>query len=858
MGNHPFKVHNDFNYGLQKAVYSTFKQPKGSLVSKAVTKIDDYEQNEVNKYHYGVSILMKRVIAVSMPIFAFLDIFRFVGVCAFKIITLHPCHALYASMKCVKSFQIFFTSIIALPFVLIMPLKIYRTSRLQVEKLQQRLSKKMQQRISHKDSNEIIKEKLIAFAKKRLNGKNNISLLKYMASELTEAKTITNSDKTATEFPAILPPHSDTKREVVLEEYIKLYAFIITYCTTEKISLDQGNDDFSKVFTEALKFKNPEKRQMVFSSLLEIVKNDGKILPELPLEVQGLVKNHYTLPLFALHQITDDKQILSRFVTALSGDYFTHDKNIRTGELTGYLQLIDACNIPDKQKKQALNTLIQHLEASEVLFENEKQQKIQAQHAREKLSRGVEELQESLEKELASLAGFEEDTQLFKTLYSDLRSTDDENKHKEFVSTAEEQYSARSLQKIKENKRLPERKLPDMIKRAETENKQLFAEILEIGPDKKLPRTVANLPGKLRKAKSNIKKLEARIRAHETENQEDLSAEKIQDPTEFVKNGIKNFTMVLSLNNSALIASILDNVGEDKKYKHLGVREIVTDLFTTTFELSNIDPHVLYEALEHLRAPAALIKYHHRIKRYKSKRRNAIIQANKSIVESVIAGTFWKDRHKIEGNIHLQKVFNGRPELQKQWTTPEVTTVGSLIPDVSSKYANLKVIDATDPSDILKVGDDLNSCVNLDGRLRKIIGMLGLVKDGKNHSLLVKSDDGVSLAETQLQLLWDKRNNKPVLYLEGARYIGKKENDHTLQTALINFAIEKAKKMGLDLVSQWDTHEENKTILGSSYKGTVSSLGSSSPIELVDTLRQNFTTPYSMGKSYMIYQHKKV
>lgn len=853
----PFKPAGDFNYGLQRAIYGTFRQPKGSLMSKAVHKIDDYAQNEVSKYNLATSMIMKRVIAVAMPIIALLDTIRYAAAFVWKVITLKPNHALYNLSKCQKSLQIFFTSILALPFALISPSSIYRTSRMQVEKLQLRLAKKMQQKISHKDSNEEIKEKLIAYAEKRLSNKRNIDLLKLMATELTDAKTIKNADDTESVIPALLPSHEDTRRQIVLEEYIKLYAYIISYCTSEKVNLDQESDDFCKVFMEAISYKNPEKRQMIMSSLLSSVNDDRDILPELSQEVQNRVRTYHTLPLFAANQITDDEKIIARLVGALNGTYFTSQKNIRAGELTGYLQQLDACDISDELKERVLDSLIQHYETSEALFAEEKQRKVDAQEEAQKLSKDVDTLRDDLAKAMDEKADLEEQIEFFETMYTSLQSTDDADTQEKFIKEAEEQYLAKKLQKLAQNENMPDDKRPRMKKGIESSNAKLFNEIRKNGPNGRQPRQITGLVSKLRKTNGNISKIEDRIHAHEEASDIENVVKVTVDPTKFANDGIKNLTTVLSLNDETLIASVVDNIGKDKKYPTLASKEIISDLFISTFELENTNKEKLYDSLEHLRAPAALIKFHNRIKKYPSKHREAISEASRAVVDSVIAGTFWEDRHSIEDNPHLARVFDGRPKLFEQWCTPEVTTIGELIADVSDKYAGLKVIDATDPTDIYKVGDDLNTCVNLDGRLHKIVGMLGLVKDGKNHSLLVKSDDGETLAETQLQLMWDKENNKPVLYLEEANYVGQNEGDHTLETALIEFAKKKAADMGLDLVSQWDTHKKDTTILGDEYDGTVSSLGSSSPIEFVNSLHENYTRPYSIGKTYIIYHRTK-
>src|SRR5690606_5032778 len=109
----------------------------------------------------------------------------------------------------------------------------------------------------------------------------------------------------------------------------------------------------------------------------------------------------------------------------------------------------------------------------------------------------------------------------------------------------------------------------------------------------------------------------------------------------------------------------------------------------------------LKDTIGALRAPWALVLFHSRLKETKGKEREELLQTSKGIVESILKGTLWQDRHDEASNPHLKKIFEGRPDLKQKWLNPpKGLSVKDLYPQASERFEDYSVIDCEDPSDI--------------------------------------------------------------------------------------------------------------------------------------------------------------
>lgn len=360
-----------------------------------------------------------------------------------------------------------------------------------------------------------------------------------------------------------------------------------------------------------------------------------------------------------------------------------------------------------------------------------------------------------------------------------------------------------------------------------------------------------------KQSKVNLEKVEAEILELEA-----LKAALALDgkPAPVISKGMQNLSILLSLPSSEMLMGIVSKIGkektEDPGYFHISDREIVEDLYKSVMGLEE-SVVINFDKLAKFRAPDALLKFHLRLMEYTGSDREVILQKNREIFLSILDGTFYQKRFDEELNPHLKTVFSGRDDLKRIWCQDHAAKkVDALIPNPSKVYKDHEISIAKDPTDILLIGNDLGTCVNLDGRLNRVMGVLGFLADGKTHTLVAKSTgDSASVAETQLQLLWDKQNNRPVLFFEQVNYTGSTKNDHTLESAMIAYARELADSMGITMVSCYNNHDSSIPFLQEVYQGSVESLGSSSPIEYVNSQYTNTNGVYSIGKCWEVVSH---
>ena len=360
--------------------------------------------------------------------------------------------------------------------------------------------------------------------------------------------------------------------------------------------------------------------------------------------------------------------------------------------------------------------------------------------------------------------------------------------------------------------------------------------------------------------KTNLEKVEAEIL--ELEAAKALSAQG-DKPVPQIAKGLQNLSILLSLPSNEMLEDILSKIGkeriEEAGYFYISDKEIVEDLFKRIFEFENGE-NLNFENLKKLRSPEALLKFQLRLMENSSNDREAILAKNREVFLSILNGTFYEERFNEEKSVHLKTVFAGRPELKRAWCKDRLPVkVSTLVDHPSKAYKDYEIVIAKDPSDMLLIGNDLGTCVNLEGRLNRVTGLLGYLADGKTHTLLAKQQgDAVSAAETQLQLMWDSQNNQPVLFLEQTNYAGSTKADHTLESAMIAYAKSLAEEMGISLVSCYRNHDNYVPFLGDRYSGSVESLGCPSPVEYVNSHYSNMNGVYDVGTCYEVLPKTKI
>jgi len=252
------------------------------------------------------------------------------------------------------------------------------------------------------------------------------------------------------------------------------------------------------------------------------------------------------------------------------------------------------------------------------------------------------------------------------------------------------------------------------------------------------------------------------------------------------------------------------------------------------------------DTLNKLSRPDLVIHYHSRLKELPAKEREAAMTLFRQFVEAILNGTLDAVRHDEDTNPHLKTIFNLRTDIKDKWNVETKKVVKDLIEKPARKYRDAYVVDTFEPCDLLQQSSSFaNSCLDMNGLLYKIKGLLGYMFDGKTHTILLKDCKGNAMGHTRLQLMFDGKNNCPVLYQDDIHLPTTDNKDQTAQNALRAFCQQKAKELGLPLVTDWE-------ITFSNFDGTVESLGSSAPFDYVNSLRKTTDGTYRLGSMTVV------
>ncbi|NGX57573.1 MAG: hypothetical protein K940chlam3_00466 [Chlamydiae bacterium] len=173
--------------------------------------------------------------------------------------------------------------------------------------------------------------------------------------------------------------------------------------------------------------------------------------------------------------------------------------------------------------------------------------------------------------------------------------------------------------------------------------------------------------------------------------------------------------------------------------------------------------------------------------------------------ENKILGTLTTLKKKLS-NINSDSPFLNDINAFKQALQPK-----------KSPITNWKIINTDDPIDLLLCGTEVaGSCQNISEKPLLNRALMGYVMDGKHRMLAIKDQNNRIVGRLILRLLWDEKNEKPVIFFER---IYPNTLQKTYTEALKDVAINWANELGLDLVSK-----ETKSEVP--YKGFPVSLGS--------------------------------
>ncbi len=317
-----------------------------------------------------------------------------------------------------------------------------------------------------------------------------------------------------------------------------------------------------------------------------------------------------------------------------------------------------------------------------------------------------------------------------------------------------------------------------------------------------------------------------------------------------MEGAIRILTTLFSLQDDNLINVCLEALDDDSSsFQYINDPKIIGYLFKKIFEVKGLSDD-LDKALSKIRKPNALIHYHSRLMELEKQDKEKALSVFLDFLKAALSGTLTGFRHKVENNPHLRKIFERFPELRAKWVEHKEMKIKDVDSTLDSKFENWSVMEVEDCSDlILQASEFYNSCVSLNGRLPKVHGLLGIMVDGKTHTILVKDASGNPRAKARIVLLWDDKNEKPVLYVD-AFDVQTGMND--LVKVVKQFVKIKADELELDMVTTFGEGGSRHSGFGPKYKGNAVSLGSNSPVEYVNTLMRTCERTYEINPVYVL------
>jgi hypothetical protein len=134
----------------------------------------------------------------------------------------------------------------------------------------------------------------------------------------------------------------------------------------------------------------------------------------------------------------------------------------------------------------------------------------------------------------------------------------------------------------------------------------------------------------------------------------------------------------------------------------------------------------------------------------------------------------------------------------------------------------------------LAIGTEVkDSCQSLYSAGSQNRALLGYVLDGKYRALLFTNENGEILARRMMRILWDEEGETPVLFLE-KEYLSEDRPSKAARKGLVDFAISRAKELGMPLVCESSSVERAGN---EPYTHQLESYGCVAPCEYVDTNR---------------------
>ena len=382
----------------QQTQKKLFQAPKGSFCEWAINKIADYELNEITIYHSSVRIV-KRIVALAMPVFAAIDTARFIGKAIKKAIEAKPSESFFELKNCAKSLKIFFASLIAIPPAIVYPCNVYRNELL----WEQLMDKQNQKAIFDK-----INDKIAAAVRDKTDKREAaLAAINEICCSLIAAPKMREEFRT---FVSKLPIQADALEDhqdsLQLRDYVQLISLFSIQMAHQSIADAESLNDFFKIALEVSSLRRPELRINMFAHLVESIRTPGrKLHANMAKQKDNNVRTDLLPALFEASQIVSSLSLSDEKKTALFERINTLCDHKSLRDKTKMLEVIDffaklsSVNVEPSAKEKILLYVIETHEKSQVeeakpkpdaaISKNEAKRirKLEAQQKAPKLSR---------------------------------------------------------------------------------------------------------------------------------------------------------------------------------------------------------------------------------------------------------------------------------------------------------------------------------------------------------------------------------------------------------------------------------------------------------------------------------------
>ena len=271
-------------------------------------------------------------------------------------------------------------------------------------------------------------------------------------------------------------------------------------------------------------------------------------------------------------------------------------------------------------------------------------------------------------------------------------------------------------------------------------------------------------------------------------------------------------------NENAVVLQRLKSIGKPGDFNEQ-MNKVFQDLFPDLPNAQNAaDQFNRYR--KHARHATGLITYTVKMQNYWNHReKKSVLAAIDQFVNATVLSpdpehAFQQLRYDPANSENLRLLKEKSPKAFEQWKQsciyePSAAFRNQAAPFSRQDDKHLFVIDTDAAEDLFLCGTEVaESCQSIQNIPYNNKTLMGYVLDGKYRMLAITSEDGHLMGRRMLRLLWDKREEQPVLHLEC--FYKNPGIPKKYELALVELALQKAKKMNCALVS----HDTELTKLG--------------------------------------------